>query len=396
MDELAGWRKEFPILERTTYLISNSLGAMPRAVRDQMEDYAHTWETRGVRAWEESWWEMAARVGDRIGELLGAGPGQVSLHQNVTLAQAVVSSCFDFSGQRNKVVMVDLEFPSVLYFYLEQRRRGARVTIVPSPDGVHVDLEGLLRAIDDETLLVPISQVLFRSATIVNAQAIVRRAHEVGAHVILDLFQATGTVPIDVGALETDFAVGGVLKWLCGGPGVAYLYVREDLQRRLEPALTGWMAHQRPFDFAVGPIERREDGFRFLNGTPQVPALYACQPGIGIIREVGVERIRAKSMRQTARLVEGARARGWRVHTPLDPAERAGTVSIDCPHAAETTRELLAREILVDYRPGAGIRLSPHFYNEDDELDFALEQIEEILRTEAWRRHAKGSAQAGS
>ena len=396
MDELAGWRKEFPILERTTYLISNSLGAMPRAVRDQMDDYAHTWETRGVRAWEESWWEMAARVGDRIGELLGAGPGQVSLHQNVTLAQAVVSSCFDFSGQRNKVVMVDLEFPSVLYFYLEQRRRGARVTIVPSPDGVHVDLEGLLRAIDDETLLVPISQVLFRSATIVNAQAIVRRAHEVGAHVILDLFQATGTVPIDVGALETDFAVGGVLKWLCGGPGVAYLYVREDLQRRLEPALTGWMAHQRPFDFAVGPIERREDGFRFLNGTPQVPALYACQPGIGIIREVGVERIRAKSMRQTARLVEGARARGWRVHTPLDPAERAGTVSIDCPHAAETTRELLAREILVDYRPGAGIRLSPHFYNEDDELDFALEQIEEILRTEAWRRHAKGSAQAGS
>lgn len=396
MDELAGWRKEFPILERTTYLISNSLGAMPRAVRDQMEDYAHTWETRGVRAWEESWWEMAARVGDRIGELLGAGPGQVSLHQNVTLAQAVVSSCFDFSGQRNKVVMVDLEFPSVLYFYLEQRRRGARVTIVPSPDGVHVDLEGLLRAIDDETLLVPISQVLFRSATIVNAQAIVRRAHEVGAHVILDLFQATGTVPIDVGALETDFAVGGVLKWLCGGPGVAYLYVREALQRRLEPALTGWMAHQRPFDFAVGPIERREDGFRFLNGTPQVPALYACQPGIGIIREVGVERIRAKSMRQTARLVEGARARGWRVHTPLDPAERAGTVSIDCPHAAETTRELLAREILVDYRPGAGIRLSPHFYNEDDELDFALEQIEEILRTEAWRRHAKGSAQAGS
>jgi kynureninase len=396
MDELLGWRKEFPILDRTTYLISNSLGAMPRAVHDQMDDYAHTWETRGVRAWEESWWQMAARVGDRIGGLLGAGAGQVSLHQNVTLAQAVISSCFDFSGKRNKVVMVDLEFPSVIYFYLEQQRRGARVTIVPSRDGVHVDLEGLLRAIDEETLLVPISYVLFRSATIVNAEAIVRRAHEVGAHVILDLFQATGTVPVDVKSLEADFAVGGVLKWLCGGPGVAYLYVREDLQRKLEPALTGWMAHQRPFDFAVGPIERREDGYRFLNGTPQVPALYACEPGIEIIRKVGVGKIRTKSIRQTARLVEGARGRGWRVHTPLDPVERAGTVSIDCPHAAETTRELLAREILVDYRPGAGIRLSPHFYNEDEELDFALDQIEEILRKEAWRRHAESVAKAGS
>lgn len=394
MDELLQWRREFPILERTTYLISNSLGAMPRGVYDSLRRYADDWASRGVRAWEEGWWDMAVRVGDRIGALLGAGPGEVSLHQNVTLTQAVIASCFDFSERRNKVVMVDLEFPSIIYFYLEQQRRGARVTLVPSPDGIHIDLERLLEAIDEETLLVPISYVLFRSATIIDAQAIVRRVHQVGAHVILDLFQATGTIPVDVRELETDFAVGGVLKWLCGGPGVAYLYVREDLARKLEPTLTGWMAHQRSFGFEVGPIERRQDGFRFLNGTPHVPALHACEPGLQIVSQAGIPRIRAKSMRQTAQLIEGARRRGWRVHTPEDPNERAGTVTVACPHAAEVTRELLARDILVDYRPAAGVRLSPHFYNRDEELDFALEQIEDILRTGAWERHRAAAAQA--
>jgi kynureninase len=388
MDELLRWRDQFPILDRTTYMISNSLGAMPRAVHASLEQYANLWETRGVRAWEESWWDLTVNVADRIGALIGAAPGQLSLHQNVTLTQAVIASCFDFSGKRNKIVMVDLEFPSILYFYQDQQRRGARVQVVPSHSGIQIDLEALLRAIDDETLLVPISYVLFRSATIVDAEAILRRAHEVGAHVILDLFQATGTVPVDVRALETDFAVGGVLKWLCGGPGVAYLYVREDLRRTLAPSLTGWMAHRRPFAFETGPIDRRDDGYRFLNGTPQVPALYACQPGIEIVRQAGIEAIRAKSMRQTARLVEGAQARGWQVETPMDPAQRGGTVSVNCPHAAEVTRELLAREVLVDYRPGAGVRLSPHFYNRDEEIDSALAQIEEILRTNAWQRHA--------
>lgn len=391
MDELLHWRNEFPILDCTTYMISNSLGAMPRAVHASLEDYARLWEARGVRAWEEEWWELTVRVADRIGELIGAGPGQVSLHQNVTLTQAVIASCFDFSGRRNKIVMVDLEFPSVLYFYQEQQRRGARIEIVPSPNGIRIDLEGLLRAIDEETLLVPISYVLFRSATIVDARAILKRAHEVGAHVVLDLFQATGTVPVDVRALETDFAVGGVLKWLCGGPGVAYLYAREDLRRTLAPALTGWMAHRRPFAFETGPIDRREDGYRFLNGTPQVPALYACQPGLEIVRQAGIETIRTKSMRQTARLVEGATARGWPVETPADPAERGGTVSVNCPHAAEVTRELLARDVLVDYRPKAGVRLSPHFYNRDDEIDSTLAQIEEILRSGAWQRHSRSS-----
>ena len=388
MDDLLHWRQEFPILEHSTYLISNSLGAMPRAVYDSVRVYADQWATRGVRAWEEGWWEMAVGVGDKIAPLIGALPGEISLHQNVTLTQAIIASCFDFRAPRNKVVMVDLEFPSIQYFYHEQRRQGARVEIVPGEDGIRLPLEKFLAAIDETTLLVPVSLVLFRSSFIVDARAIIERAHRVGACVILDCFQAAGTMPVDVRALGADFAVGGVLKWLCGGPGVAYLYVREDLRRRLRPAIIGWQAHRRPFAFETGPVDAREDSWRFLNGTPHIPALYACQPGLDIVNEVGVDAIRAKSTRLTARIMAGASARGWRIHTPEHAAERGGTVSVDCPHAAEVCRELLARDILVDWRPQAGIRLSPHFYNREDECDFALEQMDEILRTGAWQRHA--------
>ena len=394
MDELLKWRGEFPILERTTYLISNSLGAMPRGVYDEMRAYADLWSERGVRAWEEGWWEMAVNVGDKIAPLIGAVRGEISLHQNVTLIQAVISSCFDFRGPRNKVVMTDLEFPSIQYFYHEQRRNGARIELVPSNDTVRFDLDKFLAAIDQNTLFVPISQVLFRSAYIVDAGAIIEKAHRVGAHVILDLFQATGTIPIDVRGLRADFACGGVLKWLCGGPGVGYLYVREDLRRKLKPAIAGWMAHRRPFAFETGAIDAREDSFRYLNGTPPIPALYACQPGLDILNKVGIAAIREKSMRMTARLWGAARAHGWPVNTPENPAERAGTVSVDCPHAAAVCRELLARGILVDYRPQAGVRLSPHFYNREEECDLAMTQIADILETRAWEKHTAALSHA--
>jgi kynureninase len=394
MDALLRWREEFPILSRSTYLISNSLGAMPRAVYGQVQEYADTWATRGVRAWEEGWWELAVEVGNQIGALIGAAPGETSVHQNVTTTQAIIASCFDFTGPRNKVVLVDVEFPSIQYFYAEQARRGVRIVTAKSEDGIRVPLGKLLAAIDEQTLLVPISYVLYRSGCILDARAIIERAHQVGASVVLDVFQATGTVPLDVRALGVDFAVGGVLKWLCGGPGVAYLYVREDLHRRLAPSFTGWFAHRRPFAFEPPPIARREDAFRFLHGTTQIPALYACRPGLEIIRQAGVAGIRAKSQRQTERLLDLAMTRGWQVNTPQDPAERGGTVSIDCPHAEAVSRELLAREVLVDYRPGAGIRMSPHFYTRDEELDFAIAQIDEILHTRAWERHARSEAAA--
>jgi len=379
-DELLRYRPEFPILERTTYMISNSLGAMPRAVYDAMRGYADTWATRGVRAWEERWWMLAAEVGDEIGVLMNAPKGSVSTHQNVTTCQAVVASCFDFSGQRNKVVYTDMNFPSVMYFWEAQRAHGARVHMVKTDDGVTVPLERLLDAIDESTLLVPVSHVIFRSAYINDARAIIEKAHKVGARVVLDTFQSLGCVPVDVQALNVDFACGGVLKWLCGGPGVGYLYVRPDLGKQLEPKLTGWFAHQDPFAFEVGPIRYTNPPFRFMNGTSHIPALEAARPGLKIITQVGVPRIREKSVRQTARLIELADHHGWRVNTPRDSRKRGGTVSIDFPDSQEVCRELLKREILVDWRPQAGVRMSPHFYNTDEELETAIATVEEILR----------------
>ena len=379
-DELLRYRSQFPILERTTYLISNSLGAMPRGVYDAMKDYADIWATRGVRAWEERWWMLAGQVGDEIGALMNAPQGSVSTHQNVTTCQAVVASCCDFSGRRNKVVYSDLNFPSVMYFWEAQQAYGARVHMVKTDDGITVPIERLLDAIDEQTLLVPVSHVIFRSAYIQDAKAIIEKAHKVGAQVVLDTFQSLGTVPVDVQALDVDFACGGVLKWLCGGPGVGYLYVRPDLGRKLQPKFTGWFAHQNPFGFEVGPTRYSDPPFRFMNGTSHIPALEAARPGLKIITEVGVDRIREKSKRQTSRLIELASGRGWRVNSPRDAEHRGGTVSIDMPDAEAVCGELLKRDILVDYRPKAGVRMSPHFYSKDEELETAIAAVEEILK----------------
>ena len=379
-DELLRYRSEFPILASTNYLISNSLGAMPRQVYDAMKGYADIWATRGVRAWEERWWMLAAEVGTEIGALMNAPRGSVSTHQNVTTCQAVIASCFDFSGKRNKVVYSDLNFPSVMYFWEAQRAYGARVHMVRTDDGITVPIERLLDAIDETTLLVPVSHVIFRSSYIQDARAIIEKAHRVGAHVMLDTFQSLGSVPVDVQALNVDFACGGVLKWLCGGPGVGYLYVRPDLGGKLEPKFTGWFAHQNSMAFEIGPIRYTDPPFRFMNGTANIPALEAARPGLKIIAEVGIPRIRGKSKKQTARLIELADQHGWTVNSPRDPEERGGTVSINMPNSQEVCRELLKREILVDWRPKAGVRMSPHFYTTDWELEIAIGAVEEILR----------------
>jgi len=382
-DDLLRYRSEFPILEHTNYLISNSLGAMPRGVYDALKGYAETWATRGVRAWEERWWMLAAEVGDELGALMNAPPGSVSTHQNVTTCQAVVASCLDFSGKRNKVVYSDMNFPSVMYFWEAQQATGARVSMVKTGDGVTVPTERMIEAIDDKTLIVPMSHVIFRSSFIQDAKAIIEKAHKVGAYVLLDTFQSLGSVPVDVQSLNTDFACGGVLKWLCGGPGVAYLYVRPDLGKKLHPRFTGWTAHQEPFNFETGPIRYTDPPYRFMNGTPHIPSLEAARPGIKVIGQVGIDKIREKSQRQTARLIELADERGWRVNTPRNPEQRGGTVSIDMPDSQQVCAELIKREVLVDFRPKAGVRMSPHFYTRDEELEAAIATVEEILRERA-------------
>jgi kynureninase len=386
-DELLEWRKEFPILEKTVYLISNSLGAMPRGVYDSLRGYCDTWAERGVRAWGDSWWDLPVNSGDLLAPILGTGPGEVSFHQNVTLAEAIVLSCFDFNGSRRKVVLTGMEFPSVMYLYRAQKDRGAEICVVESTDGVTIDLQRLFEAIDESTLLVPLSHVLFKSSYVMDAQAVIRRAHEVGAYVILDVYQSAGVLPIDVKSLNVDFVIGGCLKWLCGGPGAAFLYVRPDLRNRLEPRLTGWMAHQNAFAFETGPIHFRDDAFRFLNGTPHIPCIYAARPGLELIGRIGAAQIRRKSMRQTAYLAELARAEGFELTVPIRPEDRGGTVAVRPPYAYEVSRELLIREFLIDFRPGAGIRISPHFYTSDAELEAVISEIRKILDSKAYERH---------
>ncbi len=378
-DELLRWRSEFPILDTCTYLVSHSLGAMPRAAEAELLTYAEEWRTRGVRAWHEGWWEIGRTTGDLLAPLLGVARGTISMHQNVTLAQGVIASCHSYDGRRRKIVTSELEFPSNMYLFEGFRRYGAEVVYVPAPDGIRAPLDRTLDAIDDTTVLVIASLVIFKSAALQDAAAIVEKAHRVGARVVLDVYQATGAVPLQLERLGADFAVGGSVKWLCGGPGAGYLYVRPDLARELEPALTGWAAHAHPFAFATGRSEyAKEAAERFQNGTPNVPALYAARAGYKIVAEIGVERIRAKSLRLTRRMIDHARARGYRVNTPIEDRERGGTVVFDVPDGARVTEELIRREVIVDYRPGAGIRIAPHFYNTEAEVDRAMGLLDEV------------------
>jgi len=387
--DLLARRPEFPILEKTTYLVSHSLGAMPRGAATELEEYTRQWATRGVRAWAEGWWAMPVTVGDMVGRIIGAPSGSVVMHQNVSICHSVLLSCFDLAGRRNKIVYEDLNFPSVMYVYEAHRALGARVVTVPSEDGMTVPLEKFLAAIDEETLLVPLSHVIFRSGFVQDVPAIVRRAHEVGALVVADLYQSAGTVPVDVAAWDVDFATGGSVKWLCGGPGAGYLYVAPRLQARLQPRVTGWMAHEHPFAFEPGAIDYAENATRFLHGTPAVPALFAARAGYEVVAALGVDAIRRKSVRQVQLLMDRARARGLTPRTPDDPDRRGGMAILEVPHGEAVTRELLRREIIVDHRPGAGIRYSPHFYTTDDEILHAIDQTRELLDSGASQAHVR-------
>jgi kynureninase len=391
-DPLLRWRPEFPILDTCTYLVSHSLGAMPRRTSAYLQEYADTWATRGVRAWHEGWWELGHTTGDLLTSVLGVRPGTISMHQNVTVAMAIIASCFTFDGPRRKIVMTDHEFPSNMYLFEGFRRYGAEVVYVPSTDTVRTDLDRLLDAIDDRTLLVPLSVVLFRSSYIQDVRAVIAKAHRVGAHVILDAYQAAGAIPLEIAKIDADFAVGGSVKWLCGGPGAAYLYVRPDLAERLTPSFIGWAAHAEPFAFETGPAVLAGSPERFQSGTPNIPSLYAARAGYEIVTTIGVEAIRVRSLQLTRLLIERAQAAGFRLNTPLDDRERAGVVVIDVPDGEPVSRELIRRDVIVDYRPGAGIRIAPHFYNTAQEIDRALDIMVEITSANP-RRFEKAAPQ---
>lgn len=391
-DELLKWRSEFPILDKTVYLISHSLGAMPKATYDRLHEYADMWATRGVRAWAEGWWDMPVTIGNEVARIIGAEPGTIVMHQNVSICQSLILSCLEPTAKRNKIVYSELNFPSVMYVYEAHARNGKlRIETVPSDDGITVSLERFLEAIDEETLLVPFSHVLFKSGFLQNAKAITERAHEVGAMVVLDAYQSAGTVPFNVKDLKVDFATGGSVKWLCGGPGAGYLYVRPDLYNKLEPKTTGWMAHEHPFAFET-ELHYAPGITRFLHGSPAIPALYAAQSGYKIINEIGVEKIREKSVRQTTRLIELAEEAGFKVTSPKNSADRGGTITVGHEEAAALTKELIRREFIVDYRPGAGVRISPHFYTKDEELDLVISEMKKIADAGAHSVHERVGA----
>jgi kynureninase len=381
--DLTAYRDRFPILENTTYLINHSLGAMPAAAEERMLEFARAWRERGIRAWAEGWWEMPITVGDQVGRIIGAPQGSTVMHQNVAVAEAIVISCFrPVDPGRNRVVYEEGNFPSIRYLY--QAQPELEVVVV-------ADDEAIVEAIDDRTLLVPITHVLFKTAEIQDAEAIVRRAHEAGAHVVLDAYQSAGIVPLDVTALNVDFAVGGSVKWLCGGPGNGWLYVRPDLAEVLKPTFIGWQAHARPFGFEP-ELEYAEGAARFLTGTPNVPALYAATAGYDLIEEIGVDRIRENSVRQTQLLIDLLDEAGFEVGSPRDAARRGGTVTARTPEFEAVHTELARRQVLCDFRPDSGLRLGPHYYNTDDELRHAVGQITEIVDTGVYERHLGAAA----
>ena len=380
MDPLLRWRDEFPILDRCTYLVSHSLGAMPQRARRHLAQFADEWDHRGVRAWHEGWWDIGRRTGDLLAPTLGAPAGSITMHQNATVAQAIAASCVSFDGRRRRVLLQDLDFPTNHYLYEGFRRFGAEPVYVPSDDTVTAPIGRLVEAIDDHTALVPISLVLFRSGALQDVAPVVERAHRVGAMVVLDVYQAAGTVPLDLAALGVDFAVGGSVKWLCGGPGAGYLYVRPDLVAELRPSVVGWAGHAAPFGFETGAIRYAGSIERFQSGTPNVPALYSARAGYEIVAEIGVPAIREKSLRLTRRLMDAAARRGWRLNTPADDDARGGSVVIDVPDSPAVAERLIAADVIVDHRPNAGIRVAPHFYNSEADIDRAIEVMDECTR----------------
>jgi kynureninase len=358
-------REEFPILATCTYMVSHSLGAMPRGVTASLAEYATTWATRGVRAWHEGWWDLPVTLGNTLARIIGAGENEIVCHQNVAVCQSIVLSCLDFSGTRNRIVTDGLNFPSNDYIYEQHRSLGAEVVSVPSRDGLTIELEDMLAAIDERTLLVSVSHVAFRSSALQDLKAITERA---------------GIVPVNVRELKVDFATGGSVKWILGGPGVGYLYVRRDLWPSLHPRTTGWQAHEAPFAFAP-TMDFAPNIYRFLSGTPNVPALYAARPGYEIVAGLGIEAIRARSTELTERMIAAANTAGLTVRSQRDPRKRGGVVVIGVPDSdgPRIVQELDRRGIVVDHRPGAGIRIAPHFYTMESEIDFTIAELAQIV-----------------
>ncbi|MCA9692070.1 MAG: aminotransferase class V-fold PLP-dependent enzyme [Myxococcales bacterium] len=371
---LARYREDYPILAHTVYMNSNSMGAMPRQATAALQQYTDDWARDGVEAWDQ-WTQLIDEVSDAAGAFLGAPKGQTILNQNVAYFMAAIASALDFSGRRNKVVMEALQFPNVIYVWERFQELGARLELVGSDDGMTIPTERVLAAIDEETLIVPISHGVYVSGYLQDVKAICDRAHEVGALVMVDVYQTVGAVPIDVKAWGADLVVGGSHKWLCGGPGTCFLWMRPELRARLRPRVTGWWAHAEPFKFKPAPIEYTASSWRLMGGTPSVPAYYVARAAYENLHEIGVPRIRRHNLALCQRIIDRALERGLTVHSPLDARVRTGFVAVDFPGSEEASKALIAEHYKHDWRPDCGIRIGPHFYSTEDEVERMMDRI---------------------
>jgi len=393
--DLASIRKEFPILDRCVYLISNSLGAAPRKALEALNQFYQLWAEEGVVAWEKEWWELARQVGNEISSLLGAGEDEVTMFPNATQAHWVVLSTkfLPQDRRRNKIIMTSLDFPSEIYAVTEIAKfMGWELEIMQSQGQAGMEVDEILDRIDENTLMVATSHVYYKSAYVQDIAAISARARQLGVLTLIDGYHGPGTLPVDVKRLDVDFYVGGCLKWLCGGPGNAFLYSKPELASSLNPQLTGWFAHQNPFLF--GPkMEYTKGSYRFMAGTPPIPSLYTALPGLKIIQKIGISQIRKKSLRQTALIIRMVKERGYRLFTPEEDNLRGGAISIGLPHAFSVKQALEKRGVKVDFRKGLEkepdvIRVAPHFYTQDEEIENLFEEIDEILRKEVFKRYS--------
>ncbi len=371
------YRSRFPILADSTYLVSHSMGAAPLGARNALEAYWDEWASDGPEAWER-WLPRIAAIADGIGALIGAAPGSVFLGPNVSVLQAAIASCIDFRGTRNEVVYESLQFPSLTYVWREWQRYGAAVRVVESPDGRTVPTERIVAAITEKTAIAVISHAYYVSGALADVGAIAERCRVVGALLCVDAYQTTGVYPYDVGALDLDLATGGSHKWLCGGPGCGWIYLKPALREKFRPALTGWMAHERPFAFEPAPIVHAASMYRFGHGTPTIPGYVAAAPGHAMIGDIGVARIREHNVRLTEKIVAMALERRLRVNSPVQAEKRTGWIGIDFEDSERACRRLIAERVFVDYRPGCGIRVGPHFYTEDDEIDAFFRALERV------------------
>jgi kynureninase len=379
-EELLAARSEFPTCEKAVHLMSHTFGPVPRAARELANRYIDEWETETIHVWDK-WYPALLEFGNIWSRLLNVESGTVIPVANCTAAEVIIASSFDYrASERRKIVYDDLVFPSIHYVWSEQERNGAEICVVKS-DGINPPTEKLLEAIDERTLIVPISHVMFRGGAMYDAKRIIDKAHSVGALVFLDVYQSAGIVPLDLGAWGCDMASGGALKWMCGGPGAGFLYVRKEVLDRLRPTATGWFGHAEPFTFEMGRMRYGEGSMRFIGGVPAIPSIYTARAGLEIIQRLGVDRIRKKSLRQTRLLRAALLERGLDVRTPADEASHAGFLTVEFPNAKAVSAELVNRHFLQDYRAGGGMRISPHFFTTDGEIAAFLEELDKVRAT---------------